>query len=77
MIIKSFEIEKIKSIKNNLILIYGTNQGYKNQVIKELFENLFKGEVLRFDENIKQIEKATIEDGGDGAFYIYLKNFKG
>ncbi len=51
MIIKSFEIEKMKSIKNNLILIYGTNQGYKNQVIKELFEKLFKGEILRFDEN--------------------------
>ncbi len=47
MIIKSFEIEKIKSLKNNLILIYGTNQGYKNQVIKELLE----GEILRFDEN--------------------------
>ncbi len=51
MIIKSFEIEKIKSIKNNLILIYGTNQGHKNQVIKELFEKLFKGEISRFDEN--------------------------
>ena len=51
MIIKSFEIEKMKSIKNNLILIYGTNQGYKNQVIKELFEKLFEGEILRFDEN--------------------------
>jgi len=51
MIIKSFEIEKIKSNKKNLILIYGTNQGYKNQVIKELFEKLFKGEILRFDEN--------------------------
>jgi len=51
MIIKFFEIEKIKSIKNNLILIYGTNQGYKNQVIKELFEKLFEGEILRFDEN--------------------------
>jgi len=51
MIIKSFEIEKIKSIKNNLILIYGTNQGYKNQVIKELFEKLFEGAILRFDEN--------------------------
>ena len=51
MIIKSFEIEKIKSIKNNLILIYGTNQGYKNQVIKELFEKSFEGEILRFDEN--------------------------
>ena len=47
MIIKSFEIEKIKSLKNNLILIYGINQGYKNQVIKELPE----GEILRFDEN--------------------------
>ena len=51
MIIKSFEVEKIKSKRNNLILIYGTNQGYKNQVIKELFEKLFEGEILRFDEN--------------------------
>jgi len=51
MIIKSFEIEKIKSIKNNLILIYGNNQGHKSQVIKELFEKLFKGEISRFDEN--------------------------
>jgi len=51
MIIKSFEIEKIKTINNNLILIYGSNQGYKNQVIQELFEKLFKGEILRFDES--------------------------
>ena len=51
MIIKSFEIEKIKSIKNNLILIYGSNQGHKNQVIKELFEKIFEGEVSRFDEH--------------------------
>ena len=50
MIIKSFELEKIKSIKNNLILIYGSNQGYKNQVIKDLFEKSFEGEILRFDE---------------------------
>ena len=51
MIIKSFEIEKIKSKKNNLTLIYGTNQGYKNQIINECFEKLFKGEILRFEEN--------------------------
>ena len=25
---------------------------------------------------IKQINEADIEDGGEGAFYIYLKNFK-
>ena len=51
MIIKSFELDKIKSKKTNLILIYGLNQGYKNQIIKEVFTNLFKGEILRFDEN--------------------------
>jgi len=51
MIIKSFEVEKIKSKKNNLFLIYGSNQGHKNQVIKELFEKFFEGEISRFDEN--------------------------
>ena len=51
MIIKSFETEKIKSIKHNLILLYGANEGHKNQIINELFKRFFKGEVLRFDEN--------------------------
>ena len=51
MIIKSFEVEKIKSNKKNLFLIYGSNQGHKNQVINELFGKLFEGEILRFDEN--------------------------
>ena len=51
MIIKSFEIDKIKSTKNNFILIYGSNQGHKNQVIKELFEQFFNGEISRFDES--------------------------
>ena len=51
MIVKSFEVEKIKAIKNNLILLYGSNQGYKAQVIKDFFEKSFKGEISRFDEN--------------------------
>ena len=51
MIIKSFEAEKIKSLKNNLILLYGANEGHKNQIINELFKRFFKGEVLRFEEN--------------------------
>ena len=51
MIIKSFEIEKIKSIKNSFILVYGSNDGHKNQIIKELFKKNFKGEVIRFEEN--------------------------
>ena len=51
MIIKSFEVDKIKSTKNNLILIYGSNQGHKKQVIKGLFEQFFNGEISRFDES--------------------------
>ena len=51
MIIKSFETEKIKSLKINFILAYGANEGHKNQIINELFKRFFKGEILRFDEN--------------------------
>ena len=66
MIIKSFELEKIKSIKNKLILIYGSNQGYKNQVIKDLFEKSFEGEILRFDE----IEILNKIDASDNTFIL-------
>ena len=32
MIIKSFEISKIKTINQNFILLYGNNFGLKNQI---------------------------------------------
>jgi len=51
MIIKSYEIDKIKSKNNNLFLIYGSNQGHKIQVIKDLFEKSFIGQISRFDED--------------------------
>ena len=51
MIIKSFEIDKIKLTKNNLILLYGSNQGHKNYVIKELFVKVFNGQISRLDES--------------------------
>ena len=50
MIVKSFEVEKIKSIKNKLLLLYGSNEGHKIQVIKEFFVEPFNGEILRIDE---------------------------
>ena len=31
---------------------------------------------LNLMKKIKQIEEANIRDGGSGAFYVYLKNFK-
>ena len=33
MIIKSFELNKIDLKKNNLFLLYGENQGHKNETI--------------------------------------------
>ena len=50
MIIKSFELEKIKSSQENLHLIYGNNEGIKNEIINEVYIKNFEGEVLKYDE---------------------------
>ena len=51
MIIKSYEHQKIKKIKNNIFLLYGENEGYKSQVIKDIFIENYKGNIERCDEN--------------------------
>ncbi len=51
MIIKAFEYEKIKKTNNRIFLFYGENNGYKNQIIKEIFINGFKGNIERYEEN--------------------------
>ncbi len=50
MIIKSFEIDKLKSIKFNAHLIYGNNEGIKQDIINNFYLKNFKGEVLKYDE---------------------------
>ena len=50
MIIKSFELEKIKSSQENLHLMYGNNEGIKNEIINEVYIKNFEGEVLKYDE---------------------------
>ena len=51
MIIKAYEYQKIKNTNNKFFLFYGENDGFKNQVIHEVFTNNFKGIIERFDEN--------------------------
>ena len=51
MIIKSFEISKINFDKNNFYLLYGENEGYKNEVIKKYFEKIYPNSIYRHDEN--------------------------
>ena len=50
MIIKSFEINKINLKKINFFLLYGENEGFKNQIIKKEFENKFNKNILRYEE---------------------------
>ena len=48
MIIKSFEINKIDPDKNNLILLYGNNNGLKKEVINKLIKD--KNEIFYYEE---------------------------
>ena len=51
MIIKSFELEKLKSIKVKKILFYGENEGYKNQIINNFFIKKFSDNFEKYEEN--------------------------
>ncbi len=50
MIIKSFEINKINFKKINFFLLYGENEGLKNEVIKREFVNKFNKNIIKYEE---------------------------
>ncbi len=51
MIIKTFELQKLRATKAKRFLFYGENEGYKNQIINEYFMKKFKKNTNRYDEN--------------------------
>ena len=51
MILKSFELEKIKIEDKNFFLFYGENQGHKKQIIEEKFKKKYKENTYYYDEN--------------------------
>ena len=56
MIIKTFEINKINFDKQNLFLIYGENEGLKNEVVQKIKKNL-KGNIEKIDESQILVDK--------------------
>lgn len=50
MIIKSFELEKIISLNLNIHLIYGNNEGIKQDIVSNFYKKNYEGEVLKYDE---------------------------
>ena len=59
MILKSYEIKKIDFKKNNFVLFYGKNEGYKNEAKKFLLQN--KSGILNYEEKeiLENTEKFT------------------
>jgi len=58
MILKSFELNKLKLDNYNFYLFYGNNEGLKEEVIKNLFENRYQDKIYRYEE--KEILDNTI-----------------
>ncbi len=50
MIIKSFELDKLEFSGSKIHLIYGNNEGIKEDIIKNFYLKNFDGEVLKYDE---------------------------
>ena len=50
MIIKSFEINKIKLNNHKFYLFYGDNEGLKEETIKDLFEKNYLNKIYRYEE---------------------------
>ena len=53
MIIKNFQLNNFNTNKSKLILLYGDNDTFKNQVVEQHFTCHFKGLIQKYDE--KQI----------------------
>ena len=51
MIIKSFRLNDLKKNESNFFLLYGENEGQKEEVIDDFFLNNFQGEIVKYDEN--------------------------
>ncbi|MDC6476379.1 DNA polymerase III subunit delta, partial [Candidatus Pelagibacter sp.] len=50
MILKSFELNKIKLNNYKFYLFYGDNEGLKEEIIKNLFEKNYLDKIQRYDE---------------------------
>ena len=51
MILKTFDIEKLNFDKYKIFLLYGENQGFKNEVIENIFKKKIEGTNYFYEEN--------------------------
>jgi DNA polymerase III subunit delta len=59
MIIKSFELNKLKINDYNFYLFYGDNDGLKEEIIRDLFEKNYHDKIYRYEEKEIQDDKSS------------------
>ena len=69
MILKSFELNKIKLNNYNFYLFYGDNEGLKEETIKNLFEKNYLEKIHRYEE------KEILDNKGDFFNSVLTKSF--
>ena len=50
MIVKSFEVDKLNSLNLRIHLIYGNNEGLKEDILNNYYLKNFNGDLLKYDE---------------------------
>ena len=74
MIIKSFEVNKVKFSNFKSILLYGLNKGFKEEVIKTNISSGFSGEILRYEESeVLDNKDAILESLINGSLFDEMK----
>jgi len=69
MILKSFEISKLKLNQHNFFLFYGDNEGLKEETIKNLFETNYRDKIYRYEE------KEILDNKNDFFNSVLTKSF--
>jgi DNA polymerase-3 subunit delta len=69
MILKSFELNKLKLNNHNFYLFYGDNEGLKEEIINNLFEKNYLDKIHRYEE------KEILDNTGDFFNTILTRSF--
>ena len=69
MILKSFELSKIKLKNNKFYLFYGDNEGLKEETVKNLFEKNYQDKIHRYEE------KEILDNTNDFFNSVLTKSF--
>ena len=69
MILKSFELNKLKLSNHNFYLFYGNNEGLKEETIKSFFEKNYQDKIYRYEE------KEILDNIGDFFNSVLTKSF--